>query len=180
MLKSHFRRESGMSVGRLRQVGISIALGSSLVLGCGSETTETPAVDKTQEPGAEATAPAPAVDPAAVSPAELPDFDTLPTVELPAAFPKDVPLYPGARTVKATPDPWTPENWVAQFSTPDAPATVSASLVDTLAAQGWTTESTQVSDGIMVYANKDGRSATYALSTSRGKTVMSVIFIANP
>jgi hypothetical protein len=68
---------------------------------------------------------------------------------------------------------------VAQFSTPDEPAKVNVALVDALAAQGWTTESVSVSDGIMVYANKDQRAATYALSTARGKTVMTLVLIDN-
>lgn len=169
-----------MSVGRLRQVGISIALGSCLALGCGSEESEKPAGEKSEEPAAGAAAPIPVVNLAMVDPTGLPDFDTLPTIELPGNFPEDVPRYPGARTVNATADASSPNDWVAQFSTPDDPAKVNANLVDAFAAQGWSTESMDTSDGIMLYANKGNRFATYALSTAKGTTVVSLILVENP
>lgn len=160
-----------MSVGKLRSVGICLALGSGLALGCGSEEAQKPAA----QPGSQTAV----VDPGSGDTAALPDFDVMPTIELPAAFPKDVPLYANARVVKATPDQWNPVNWVAQFSTEDEPSKVSAGLVDSLAAEGWAAESTTVADGIMVYANKEQRLATYALSPSRGKTLMTLIIVEN-
>jgi len=165
-----------MTVGRVRRVGIAVALGAWLALGCGS--------DEAEQPAAAPQSPVAVIDPGAADSGRsdsqgLPDFDSLPTIELPANFPIDVPLYPGARAVKANPDQWSPTSWVAQFSTPDEPAKVSVALVDALAAQGWTTESVTASDGIMVYANKDQRAATYALSTAKGKTVMTLVLIDN-
>ena len=69
---------------------------------------------------------------------------------------------------------------MAQFSTPDDPAKVYANLADAFAAQGWSTERADSSDGIMLYANKGNRSATYGLSTAKGKTVVSLILVENP
>ena len=156
-----------MSVGRLRQIGISVALGSCLALACGREESE--------EPAAGAAAPS-----TVEMPETLPDFDALPTVELPGNFPDDVPRYPGARVVKATPDPESESNWVAQFSAPDDPAKVYANLAGTFAAQGWSTERVDAPDGIWLRANKGDRSATYALSAVKGKTVIALIIVEKP
>jgi hypothetical protein len=164
-----------MSVGRLQQIGISVALGSCLALGCGRETSEQPAGAKSEEPAEGAAAPS-----AVEISNTLPDFDTLPTVELPGNFPEDVPRYPGARVVKATPDPGSESDWLAQFSAPDDPAKVYANLADTFAAQGWSTERVDAPDGIMLYANKGDRSATYGLSTVKGKTVITLIIVEKP
>jgi hypothetical protein len=165
-----------MSVGRLRQVGISIAIGSCLAAGCGSEKSEEPAGAKSEE-AAGAAAPA-----TVETRQKLPDFDAMPTVELPGDFPDDVPRYPGARAVKAAPDPEsvTESNWLAQFTAADDPATVYANLADSFAAQGWTTERADAPDGIMLYANKGDRSATYALGAVDGKTVMTLIIVERP
>jgi hypothetical protein len=165
-----------MSVGKLQQIGISIALGSCLALGCGKEEkAEKPAAEKSEQPAAGAAAPAPVVNPGV-----LPNFDTLPTVELPGNFPADVPRYPGARAVKATPDTANEGSWVAQFSTPDEPAKIYANLEPAFAAQGWTTERGDASDGLLLYAHKGERSATYALGTDKGKTIVSLIIVAKP
>jgi hypothetical protein len=161
-----------MSVGRLRQIGISLALGSCLALGCRSEKSEAPAGEKSE-------APAPA--PAAAAPVPtgnhetLPNFATLPTIELPGNFPDDVPRYPGARVVKATVD--TEANWVAQFVTPDDPAKVYANLSDTFAGQGWSTERADMPDGIFLYARKGDRSVTYAFESIKGATTVSLIIL---
>lgn len=163
-----------MSVGGFRQIGISIALGSCLALGCGREESEQPAGEKSEQPPAGAAAPAPVVD----SQESQDWFDAQPTVELPGNFPEDVPRYPGARAVKATPDP--EGNWVAQFSTPDDPAKIYANLSDALAAQGWSTEKSEAPDAIMLYANKGNRSLTYALESGKGGTMVSLIILEQP
>ena len=165
-----------MSVGRLRQVGISVALGSCVVMGCGGEKSEEAAGAKSEEPaGAKPEEAAPSTP---VARATLPDFDTLPTVELPEDFPVDVPLLPGARAVKATPDPESEGSWVAQFSAVDDPATLYAGLADTFAARDWSTQRVDVPDGIILYANKGDRFVTYVLSTDKGKTVVSLLIVA--
>ena len=162
-----------MSVGRLRRIGISLALGSSLALGCGSEKSEEPAAEKSAEPAAAVVAPAPTGDQQG-----LPNFSTLPTIELPGNFPGDVPRYPGARLVKANVD--TETNWVAQFVTPDDPAKVYANLSDVFAEQGWSTERKDVADGIFLYANKGDRSVTYTFESVKGETAVSLIVLQQP
>jgi hypothetical protein len=171
-----------MSVGRLRQIGISLALGSCLALGCSREKAQEPAGAKPGESAAGAAAPGEsAAGAAAELPVaglgEFPDFDALPTVEVPGSFPQDVPRYPGARAVKATPDPESTGGWVAQFSTPDDPAKVYASLADGFAAQGWSTERADAEEGILLYANRGNRSATYTISAPKGKTILSLIIM---
>jgi hypothetical protein len=162
-----------MSVGRLRQIGISIALGSCLALGCDGQKSEEPAGAESKEPAAGAAAPVPAADPKAV-----PDFDAAPTVELPGNFPQDVPRYPGARFVKAYSE--SEGNWVAQFSSPDDPAKVYANLADAFAAQGWSTERAASGDGIMFYANKGDRSVTCGLLPVKGGTNASLVIVGKP
>lgn len=164
-----------MSVGRLRLSGISIALGACLALGCGSEESEKPAGATSEAPAAGAAAPAPMENRAAPS-----DFAALPTVDLPGNFPQDVPRYPGARVVKASFDTESESNWVAQFSTPDDPDKIYANLADVFAAQGWSTERSDASDGIILYANKGDRSVTYALQSVKGETAVSLIIIKQP
>jgi hypothetical protein len=164
-----------MSVGRLRQIGISIALGSCLGLGCGREKSEEPAEAKSEEPAAEAAALG-----WVVGSEGFPDFHALPTVELPGNFPEDVPLYPGARAVKAPPDAESANGWVGQFSTPDDPAKIYAKLADDFAAQGWSTQSGDGADAIMLFATKGDRSVTYALEPIKGKTVLSLIIVESP
>ncbi len=164
-----------MSVGRLRQIGISIALGSCLGLGCGREKSEEPAGAKSEEPTAGAAAP-----PWVVEPDERPDFDALPTVELPGNFPEDVPRYPGARAVKAPPNAESANGWVGQFSSPDDPAKIYANLADAFAAQGWSTEHHDASGGTMLNATKGDRSVTYALESIKGKTVLTLIIVETP
>lgn len=160
-----------MSVGRLRRVGISLAVGSCLALGCSSEKSEEPAGEKSEAPAAAAQAPVWTSD-------AMPNFATLPTIELPGNFPNDVPLYAGARAVKANNDSET--NWVAQFVTPDDPDKVYANLSDVLAVQGWSTERGDVPDGVILYANKGDRSVTYAMESVKGQTAVSLIIVQQP
>ena len=180
-----------MSVGRLQRIGISVALGSCVALGCGGEKSEEPAGAKSEEkaqaqpeePAAARPdeAPAEAAAPSAVEPpTTLPDFDTLPSVELPEEFPEDVPLYPGARAVKATPDPEGTSGWVAQFSAADDPEKIYADLSNTFGALGWSTNRVDAEDGILLYANQGDRSVTYLLGTADGKTVISLIIVEEP
>jgi hypothetical protein len=163
-----------MSVGGFRQIGISIALGSCLALGCGREESEQPAGEKSEQPAAGAAAPVPVVD----SQESQDWFDAQPTVELPGNFPEDVPRYPGARAVKAVVD--TEGNWVAQFSTPDDPAKIYANLSDALAAQGWSTEKAEEPDSFTLYAKKGDRSLTYALEPGKSGTMVSLIILEQP
>jgi len=144
-----------MRVGRLRQLGISIALGSCLALGCGGEKSETPA--------------------SAGKAASVPTIADVWTKELPANFPEDVPRYPGAEVVKARPS--SEAGFVAGFSTPDDPAKVASYFADALAAQGWSTNRVDAPEGIVVFADKGERSATYGVGTAEGKTQIDLLVI---
>jgi len=144
-----------MLVGTLRQLGISIALGSCLALGCGGEKSETPAA------GGKA--------------ASVPPVADVWTTELPANFPDDVPRYPGAEVVKARPP--SEAGFVVGFSTSDEPAKVAAYFADAFAAQGWSTNRVDAPEGIMVFADKGDRSATYGVGTAEGKTQIDLLVI---
>lgn len=151
----------------LRQLGILVALGSSLALGCGGDTSETPAAP-TGTP--ETPAAAPAGQPAVTAPVE----DVWLT-ELPANFPADVPQYPGAEVVKARPS--SDSGFVVGFSTTDDPAKVASYFADAFAAQGWSTNRVDAPEGIMVFADKGERSATYGVGTADGKTQIDLLVI---
>ena len=152
-----------MRVIALRQLGILVALGSSLALGCGGEKTETPAA-----------APEAAAPPTAAPSATAPAGDVW-IAELPTNFPEDVPQYPGAEVVKARPT--FEEGIVVGFSTPDDPAKVASYFADALAAKGWSTNRVDAPEGIMVFADKGERSATYGVATVDGKTQIDLLVI---
>jgi hypothetical protein len=156
-----------MLIGTLRQAvretGILIALGSCLALGCGGDTSETPAPD-----AGSAAAPSGA-------PAAPPAIDDIWVAELPANFPEDVPRYPGADVTKARPS--TEGGWSVGFSSPDDPAKVAAYFADAFAAQGWSTQRVDAPEGIMIFADKGDRSATYGVGTSEGKTQIDLLVI---
>jgi hypothetical protein len=156
-----------MVIGTLRQAfrltGISIALGSCLALGCGGDTSET----ATPDAGSAAATADKAAAPAPVEEVWI--------AELPANFPEDVPRYPGAEVVRARPS--SEEGWSVGFSTTDDPAKVAAYFADAFAAQGWSTQRVDAPEGIMVFADKGERSATYGVGTAEGKTQMDLLVI---
>lgn len=156
-----------MRVGTLRQLGILVALGSCLALGCGGEKSDTP------DAGTGA-ADAPSAAPAG-QPAMPPPVESVRLTELPANFPEDVPRYPGAEIAEARPS--SEEGFAARFSTPDDPAKVAAYFADALAAQGWSTNRVDAPEGIMVFADKGDRSATYGVATIDGKTQIDLLII---
>ncbi|HEY8152639.1 MAG TPA: hypothetical protein VII72_00785 [Myxococcota bacterium] len=151
----------------LRQFGISVALGSCLALGCGGEKSETPEA----APGS-AAAPAGA---APGAPTAIPPVDDVWITELPANFPDDVPQYPGATVVKARPT--FEEGIVVGFSTSDDPVKVANYFADALAAKGWSTNRVDAPEGIMLFADKGDRSATYGVATADGATQIDLLVI---
>jgi len=156
-----------MRVGRLRQLGISVALGSCLALGCGGEEkSETPDDAATAESRSAAPAPAPVARPL---------VEDIWLTELPADFPEDVPRYPGAEVVKARPS--SEAGFVAGFTTTDDPAKVASYFADALAAQGWSTNRVDAPEGIVVFADKGERSATYGVGTAEGKTQIDILVV---
>ncbi len=153
-------------LGRLRQLGISVALGSCLAVGCGGEKSETPGAATTTEPP-KAAAPA--------QPEQLAPIADVWVTELPANFPQDIPRYPGAELVKARPP--SEAGITAAFSTTDDPAKVAAYFADQFAAQGWATNRVDAPEGIMVFADKGDRSATYGVASAEGKTQIDLLVV---
>jgi hypothetical protein len=151
---------------RLRRLGISVALGSCLALACSGEKSETPGTGATTEP------------PAAGAPATPEKVEIIQDVwltELPENFPEDIPRYPGAEVVKARP---SSESGISVgFSTTDDPAKVAAYFADQFAAQGWATNRVDAPEGIMVFADKGDRSATYGVASAEGKTQIDLLVV---
>ena len=147
----------------LRQLGFTVALGSSLALACGGEKSETPGAGATTEA------------PSAAAPAPKGLVEDVWLTELPENFPEDVPRYPGAEVVKARP---ASEAGVSVgFTTTDDPAKVASYFADQFAAQGWATNRVDAPEGIMVFADKGDRSATYGVAASEGKTQIDLLVI---
>jgi hypothetical protein len=159
-------------MGALRQLGISVALGSCLALGCGGEKSETPAPAPTP-PAATGQAPA------AAKPPEAPVLmEDVWVTDLPANFPADLPRYPGAEVLKARP---TSEAGISvAFTTSDDPAKVATYYADQLAAQGWATNRVDAPEGIVVFADKGQRSATFGVAPVEGKTQIDLLVIEMP
>ena len=86
-----------------------------------------------------------------------------------------MPRYPGAEVVKSRPA--SEAGWSVAFSTSDDPAKVAAYFADAFAAQGWSTQRVDAPEGIMVFADKGDRSATYGVGTVEGKTRIDLLVI---
>jgi hypothetical protein len=154
--------------GRLRRLGFSVALGSWLALACGGdEKPETPGAAATSEP------------PGAAAPAQPPEkveiIEDVWLTELPENFPEDIPRYPGAEVVKARPP--SEDGISVGFTTTDDPAKVAAYFADQFAAQGWATNRVDAPEGIMVFADKGDRSATYGVASAEGKTQIDLLVV---
>jgi hypothetical protein len=152
-----------MSVGRLRQLGIWVVLGSCLALGCSGEKSETPAAGGATPP------------PTAGSAGAAAGIEEGWTSTLPENFPEDVPRYPGADVVKARPA--SDAGWSVAFSTADEPSKVAAYFADAFAAQGWSTQRVDAPEGIMVFADKGDRSVTYGVGAAEGKTQIDLLVV---
>ena len=151
-----------MSRSRVGLVGIvaSLLVCALLALGCGSRKSEkasspTPSAGETS-PGA----PKPPEEASAT---------------LPADFPTDLPIYPGATVSKATEVPGT--NLKASWTTADEPNKVASYYTDALTGQGWSTQRVNRDDGILVFADKRSRSATIGIGTSKGKTTIDLLAV---
>jgi hypothetical protein len=157
----------------LRKLGISVALGSCLALGCGgeSETPPPPAPAPAATGANPAAAPSAAAAPQAV-------FEDVWVTELPGNFPEDVPLYPGAEVVKARP---TSEAGISVgWSTGDDMVKVASYYADQLAAKGWATNRVDAPEGIVVFADKGKRSATLGVTPAEGKTAIDLLVVEMP
>jgi hypothetical protein len=147
-----------------RRLVVSGSLGALVALGCGGEQTE----------------PAPAEIPAAPSEAPAPPVavEEVWSTTLPENFPQDVPQYPAAEVVKAR---MVEESGVsAGWSTADAPDKVASFYSDSFAAQGWSTQRIDGPDGILIFADKEKRSASIGVTTSEGKTQIDLLLVEMP
>ena len=146
-----------------------VALGLALAgFGCGSE--ERPAATPAEQPPA-AAVPQPAA-PAVPEPvAETPEW----AGSLPSDFPADVPQYPGSKVSSAR---GTADMGVAvTFDSPDALATVAKFYADSLASQGWQTQTQEIPEGTMIVADKDDRRA-HAIVHAGGQGTLVDMIIA--
>ena len=152
---------------KLRRLGFFLALGSCLALACGGD-------EKSETPGAAATPESPAA-PTPENPEKIEIIQDVWLTELPENFPEDIPRYPGAEVVKARP---ASESGISVgFSATDDPAKVAAYFADQFAAQGWATNRVDAPEGIMVFADKGDRSATYGVASADGKTQIDLLVV---
>ena len=96
------------------------------------------------------------------------------TTELPADFPADVPLYPGAEVVQArvTADGGTS----VTLSVEDDVEKVASFFADSFAAEGWSTDIKASPDGSAIFADKtERRVAAMVRSTDEGTRVELII-----
>jgi hypothetical protein len=142
----------------------AFALG--VVLACGGDAQEAaPAAKAPAEAGG------PADAPTLPSP---PDSTPVWTTELPADFPADVPLYPGAEVVQARIS--ADQGTSVTFSVGDDAEKVASFYADSLAAEGWSTSITAAPEGSAIFADKtERRVATMVRSTEEGTQVELVI-----
>jgi hypothetical protein len=142
-----------------------VSAGAWLALGCGSEKSET-------KPGA-----APAA-PAAQQPAPSAAVEQAWQTALPESFPQDVPRYPGSEVVRAR----TTEDSavIADFATADEAGKVVTYYADAFAAQGWATQRVDGPDGVLLFADKDQRSAALSVTSAEGKTKVNLLLSEMP
>jgi hypothetical protein len=134
-------------------------------LGCGSE--EKPPAPPSTAP--EATPPAAPGAPEPV--AEAPEW----AGELPVDFPADVPRYPGAKVASAR---GNEEVGVAvTFDSADGLAAVAKFYSDSLAAQGWQTQTQELPEGTMIMAEKEDRRASALVRSGGQATLIQLIVV---
>ena len=139
----------------------SLSVGVLAALGCGSKKSEkvSPAASAAGE-----------TNPAAPKPLEEGWSATLP-----ADFPTDLPIYPGATVSRAIEVPG--KHLKAGWTTGDEPNKVASYYTDALNGQGWSTHRVDGADGILVFADKGSRSATIGIGTSQGKTTIDLLTV---
>lgn len=151
----------------LRSIWILLgAFALGVVLACGGDT---------QEAAPAAEAPAEAEGPAAASKLpQSPDSTPVWTTELPADFPADVPLYPGAEVVRVRIS--ADQGTAVTLSVPDDVEKVASFYADSFAAEGWSTQIAKAPNGTGVFADKtERRVATMMRGTEEGTLVELVI-----
>jgi hypothetical protein len=161
MLAHAFGGSTLVSRSRVGLVGVvaSLSIGVLLALGCGSKKSEkaSPAAPVGGE----------------TNPAALKPPGEVWSATLPADFPTDLPVYPGATVSKATEVPG--KNLKADWTTADGPSKVASYYTDAFTGQGWSTQRVDRDDGILVFADKGSRSAMIGIGTSNGKTTIDLL-----
>jgi len=99
----------------------------------------------------------------------------LSSATLPADFPTDLPIYPGAAVSKVTEVPG--KNLKAGWTTADEPNKVASYYTDAFTGQDWSTQRVDGHDGTLVFADKRSRSATIGIGTSNGKTTIDLLAV---
>ncbi len=143
--------------------------------GCGSE--ESPPAPASPAPEAAApAADAPAADAPPAAAAEQPVAEAPEWAgELPVDFPADVPRYPGAKVASAR---GNQDLGVAvTFDSPDAPDVVAKFYSDSLAAQGWQTQTQETPEGTMIMAEKDDRRASALIGSGGQATLVQLLVV---
>jgi hypothetical protein len=151
-------------IASLRSIWILLgALALGVALACGGDTEDA-------APAAEA--PAAAWEPGAAP--KVPSSPAVWTTELPADFPADVPLYPGAQVVQARVSP--DQETAVTLSVEDDAEAVSSFYADSFAAEGWSTETVPGPGGSAIFADKiERRVSTMVRSTDEGTEIDLVI-----
>jgi hypothetical protein len=96
------------------------------------------------------------------------------TTEIPADFPADVPLYPGAEVIQSRISP--EQGTTVTLSVGDDVDKVVSFYADSLAAEGWSTQITKGSEQSVIFADKDERHVgTMVRKTDEGTQIELVI-----
>jgi hypothetical protein len=99
-----------------------------------------------------------------------PDSTPVWSTELPADFPADVPLYPGAEVVQARVS--TDGGTSVTLSIEDDAETVASFYADSLAGEGWSTDIATAPNGSAIFADKpERRVGAMVRSTDEGTQV---------
>lgn len=128
---------------------------------CGDDEPAKPAAPPAAESAAQARQPVPRSQREKL-PAPSVSESLAARVELPDYYPKDAPVYRGAKANSAG---WQSGRVNAVFSTPDDPSKVSSEVQSSLRSNGWTeiVEAEMVS-GVVVQAAKDDRAISALIS----------------
>jgi hypothetical protein len=143
------------------------ALALGVALACGGDT---------QEAAPAAKAPAEAWKPA--PPPELPPPPSSPPIlstELPTDFPADVPLYPGAEVVQSRIS--ADEGTTVTFSVGDDVEKVVSFYADSLAAEGWSTDTKKGPEGSVIFADKTERRVGIMVRSTDEGTLAELVIV---
>jgi hypothetical protein len=138
------------------------ALALGVALACGGDTQEAAPAAKALESASAQKLPPP------------PSSPPIYTTELPADFPADVPLYPGAEVVQSSIS--MDEGTTVTLVVEDDVEKVASFYADSLAAAGWSTDIKTAPDGSAIFADKtERRVGARVRSTDEGTRIELII-----